>query len=133
MNIVQKWILVTGVGGFIGSHLVEELVRLGAAVRAFVHYNYRNDWGHLETLPPEIKRNLEIVTGDVADSRCVDRAMAGCGTVFHLAALIGIPYSYQAPESYVRTNIIGTLNVLNAALGSGTDNVLEESLVVQYV
>jgi len=132
MNLAHEKILVTGAGGFIGSHLAEDLVRLGARVRAFVHYNSRNDWGYLEHLPGEIKKELEIVAGDIADSRSVNRAVAGCGAVFHLAALIGIPYSYRAPESYVRTNVMGTLNVLNASLEAGVRKVVHTSTSETY-
>ena len=127
MNLINQRILVTGAGGFIGSHLVEELVKLGADVQAFVHYNSRNDWGNIERLPNEIKKEIEVVSGDIIDSLCVRKAVQGCGIVFHLAALIGIPYSYMAPGSYVKTNIIGTLNVLNAALESGVQKVINTS------
>lgn len=109
-----RQVLVTGAGGFIGSHLVELLVRLGADVRAFVHYNARNDWGNLELLASEVRSEVEIVMGDIGDPFGVARAVAGCEQVFHLAALIGIPYSYIAPQAYVETNVVGTLNVLEA-------------------
>lgn len=106
--------LVTGAGGFIGSHLVELLVSRGADVRAFVHYNARNDWGNIELLAPDVRAELEVVTGDIRDPFSVARAVSGCDQVFHLAALIGIPYSYVAPQTYLETNITGTLNVLEA-------------------
>ncbi|MBL7145006.1 MAG: SDR family NAD(P)-dependent oxidoreductase [Phycisphaerae bacterium] len=107
-------ILVTGAGGFIGSHLVELLLRNGAKVRAFVHYNSRSDIGNLRFLPKEALDKIEIVFGDVRDSGSIDQAVTGCEYIFHLAALIGIPYSYLAPRSYVDTNVNGTLNVLEA-------------------
>jgi dTDP-glucose 4,6-dehydratase len=107
--------LVTGADGFIGSHLTEALVNHGYSVRAFVCYNSWTTCGNLDHLSPEIRKNIEIVTGDIRDYFSVRQAMSGCDTVFHLAALIGIPYSYQAPASYVDTNIGGTLNILQAA------------------
>lgn len=107
-------VLVTGAGGFIGSHLTEELVRLGYTVRAFVHYNCENSWGWLDTLPEEVMRSVEVIAADIADPYVVRKAVRGCECVFHLAALIGIPFSYVAPASYVETNIKGTLHVLQA-------------------
>ena len=107
-------VLVTGAGGFIGSHLVEHLVREGRQVRAFVHYNALNSWGHLERLPADVMASVEVTPGDLGDSFMVDQAVRDCDTVFHLGALIGIPYSYIAPAAYVTTNITGTLNVLQA-------------------
>jgi len=109
---LQKRALVTGAGGFIGSHLVERLVSNGYEVRAFTHYNSANFRYNLEEVSDETKASLEIVNGDIADGWVVDRAVEGCQVVFHLAALIGIPYSYRAPAAYVNTNIVGTLNVL---------------------
>jgi NAD dependent epimerase/dehydratase len=106
-------VLVTGAGGFIGSHLAERLTRDGVTVRAFVHYGSMGTWGWLDHSP--LKASIEVVRGDISDRDSVDRAVRGVDTVFHLAALIGIPYSYEAPESYVRVNIQGTLNVLQAA------------------
>lgn len=111
-----KEVLVTGAGGFIGSHLVGRLADLGASVRALVHYNSRNDWGNLRFLTADQAARVTVVLGNVEDSGCVDTAVKGADCVFHLAALIGIPYSYVAPRSYVATNVTGTLNVLDAVL-----------------
>lgn len=110
----MKKILVTGAGGFIGSHLCESLSEKGFKVRAMIRYNSRNSWGWLENLP--CKKKIEIVSADVRNYDSVRRAVEGVELVFHLAALIGIPYSYQTPESYVDTNIKGTLNLLQAAI-----------------
>lgn len=107
--------LVTGSGGFIGSHLTESLVRAGYETRAFVQYNSRNSWGWLDHCSPDVKGQFEIFPGDIRDSHGVQRAMRGCDCVLHLAALIAIPYSYHSPDTYVDTNITGTLNVLQAA------------------
>ena len=114
MNWKKTRVLVTGAGGFIGSHLAEELVRQGAKVRALVHYNSRNSWGLLEKADQSLVRHMEVVLGDVTDPQCADRLVQGQEVVFHLAALIAIPYSYQAAASYVATNISGTLNILEA-------------------
>lgn len=108
-------LLVTGADGFIGSHLTEELVKAGARVRAFVFYNSFNSWGWLDTLPDDILTELEVFPGDIRDPNGVREAMRGVDQVFHLAALIGIPFSYHSPDSYVDTNVKGTLNVLQAA------------------
>jgi NAD dependent epimerase/dehydratase len=107
-------VLVTGSGGFIGSHLIEELVKNGDKVRAMVHYNCQNSWGWLETLPEETMASVDVVAGDICDPFFVNKSVQGCDVVYHLAALIAIPYSYIAPASYVQTNIHGTLNVLEA-------------------
>ncbi len=107
-------VFVSGADGFIGSHLTENLVKAGHEVKAFVCYNSWNSWGNLDSLGPEILKSVEIVTGDIRDFHSVREAMRGCDMVYHLAALIGIPYSYLAPRSYVDTNIGGTLNVLMA-------------------
>lgn len=125
-------VLVTGAGGFIGSHLVERLVADGAEVRAFVHYNSRGDWGHLESAADEVRDAIEVVAGEIQDSFSVARAVAGCDLVFHLAALIGIPYSYEAPKSYVDTNVLGTLNVLEAARTGGVQRVVCTSTSETY-
>src|SRR6187401_1984768 len=108
MNLRGEQVLVTGAGGFIGSHLVEALIANGCRVRALVHYNALGSWGHLDAIDPSIRRDLEVIAGDVRDSRATSEAVAGCSVVFHLAALIAIPYSYRAPQSYVDTNISGT-------------------------
>lgn len=108
-------VLVTGADGFIGSHLTEELVKKGYDVKAFTMYNSFNTWGWLDSMPKTIMDNVEVFTGDVRDPNGVRTAMAGCEEVFHLAALIAIPFSYHSPDSYVDTNIKGTLNVLQAA------------------
>ena len=107
-------VLVTGSDGFIGSHLAESLVRDGIHVKAFCFYNSNNSWGWLDTVPDEIKDNLEVFLGDIRDPYCVKKAMKGCDIVYHLAALIGIPYSYISPKSYLDTNINGTLNIVQA-------------------
>jgi NAD dependent epimerase/dehydratase len=112
-------ILVTGAGGFIGSHLTEELVRQGEEVRALVRYNSRDERGLLEDLPQEILRQIEIIPGDLKDPDGVRKAMRGCHKVFHLGALIAIPYSYVHPFDFVQTNVVGTANLLNACLENG--------------
>lgn len=112
-------ILVTGSDGFIGSHLTEELVKAGYEVKAFVYYNSFNTWGWLDTLPSEIMKHVEIFQGDIRDPNGVRVAMQGVDAVFHLAALIAIPFSYHSPDAYVDTNIKGTLNVLQAARDLG--------------
>jgi NAD dependent epimerase/dehydratase len=125
-------VLVTGAAGFIGSHLVERLVREGFAVRAFVHYNSSNYWAHLEKLPPEILEQVEVIAGDLADGFMVDHAVEGCALVFHLGALIGIPYSYLAPTAYVATNITGTVNVLQACRRHGVRRLMHTSTSEVY-
>ncbi len=103
---------VTGAGGFIGSHLTEELVKEGNEVQALVHYNFQNNWGWLETLPPDIMDSVEVISGDICDPFTMRNFVEGSDTIFHLAALIAIPYSYVAPASYLETNVKGTLNIL---------------------
>lgn len=125
-------ILVTGADGFIGSHLVEELVRHGYNVRAFAFYNSFNTWGWLDTLPTEIMNHVEVFTGDIRDPNGVRTAMEGCNAVFHLAALIAIPFSYHSPDAYVDTNVKGTLNVLQAARWLNAERVLVTSTSEVY-
>ena len=125
-------VLVTGSDGFIGSHLVEELVKKGYEVRAFVYYNSFNNWGWLDTLPKHIMDHVEVFAGDVRDPNGVREAMKGCDAVFHLAALIAIPFSYHSPDAYVDTNIKGTLNILQAARDLGTARVLVTSTSEVY-
>jgi NAD dependent epimerase/dehydratase len=125
-------VLVTGAGGFIGSHVVEQAVQAGAAVRAYVHYNSRADWGHLEELDADVRAAVEVVPGEIQDPFSVQRAVADCDAVLHLAALIGIPYSYVAPQSYVETNVTGTLNVLEAARHHETARVVVTSTSETY-
>lgn len=130
MNWSGKKILVTGGGGFIGSHLVEKLDAVGADVRAMVHYNSAGRWGWLDDSP--IKDRIEVVAGDLADAGSVRHAMTGREIVFHLGALIAIPYSYTAPSSYVQTNVVGTMNVLDAARALGTSRVVHTSTSEVY-
>lgn len=132
MSWSGKKVLVTGAAGFIGSHLCEELVGLGAEVTALLHYNSRDDWGNLEFLPSDKRTALQVLAGNVEDARFVDSAVKGKAVVFHLAALIGIPYSYVAPGSYVRTNIDGTFNILEAARRWGTERIVHTSTSETY-
>lgn len=125
-------ILITGAGGFIGSHLAEELVKAGYNVRAMVHYNAQNNWGWLETVPKGILDNMEVFPADIRDPFVVRKSVSGCDIVYHLAALIPIPYSYLAPASYVETNTMGTLNVLQACLEEGADRVVHTSTSEAY-
>lgn len=125
-------VLVTGADGFIGSHLTEELVKQGHRVRAFCYYNSFNNWGWVDTFDNEIMENVEVFTGDVRDPNGVKVAMKGIDIVFHLAALIAIPYSYHSPDSYVDTNIKGTLNILQAARDLDTKRVLVTSTSEVY-
>jgi len=129
---LKKKVLVTGAAGFIGSHLVELLVREGYAVRAFVHYNSCGHRFNLEKVPQEIVDAVEIVSGDITDAFAVDKAVSGREIVFHLAALIGIPYSYTAPAAYVSTNVSGTLNVLEACRRHGVERVVHTSTSETY-
>ena len=125
-------ILVTGADGFIGSHLVEQLIKQGEKVKAFVYYNSFNTWGWLDTFPKDILDEIEIFSGDIRDPNGVRAAMKEVDEVFHLAALIAIPFSYHSPDSYVDTNIKGTLNVLQAARDMGTKRVLVTSTSEVY-
>lgn len=130
MNWNGKRVLVTGAGGFIGSHLSEELVRRGANVRAFVHYNGAGTRGWLDS--SDLAADMDVVAGDIADRDCVAAAVKGCEVVLHLAALIAIPYSYSAPASYVRTNVDGTMNVLQAAREYDVARVVHTSTSETY-
>ena len=132
MKWQDKRVLVTGAGGFIGSHLVDELLSKGADVTAFVHYNARNDWGMLEGRDNDKNPNLKVIAGDVTDSLFVKKAVSEKEFVFHLAALIGIPYSYVAPESYINTNIRGTLNIMQSCLDAGVNRVMHTSTSEVY-
>lgn len=125
-------VLVTGADGFIGSHLIEELIKKGYEVKAFVFYNSFNTWGWLDTLDSDIMDHVEVFAGDVRDPHGVKTAMEGCNAVFHLAALIGIPFSYHSPDAYVDTNIKGTLNILQAARELETGRVLITSTSEVY-
>ena len=125
-------VLVTGADGFIGSHLTEALVRRGYKVRAFVCYNSFNSWGWLDECDLDVKGNFEVVVGDIRDPHGVKNAMSGCDAVLHLAALIAIPFSYHSPDTYVDTNIKGTLNVLQAARDLGINKVIHTSTSEVY-
>ena len=129
---MRKKILVTGADGFIGSHLTEALVGLGYEVRAFVLYNSLNSWGWLDRTPKKIRDNLEVFSGDIRDPHGVKLAIKECDSVLHLAALIAIPYSYHSPDTYVDTNIKGTLNVLQAAREIGLRRVIHTSTSETY-
>lgn len=128
----MKKVLVTGADGFIGSHLTESLLEKGYDVKAFVYYNSFNNWGWLDTLPKEKLDQIEIFAGDIRDPNGVREAMKGVDEVFHLAALIAIPFSYHSPDSYVDTNIKGTLNVLQAARELDTNRILITSTSEVY-
>jgi len=130
LNWEEKTVLVTGAAGFIGSHLTERLVKLGANVHAFVHYNSAGSWGWLDE--SEYKDRIQVIAGDIRDRDSVRLAMTDVHIVFHLAALIAIPYSYQAPSSYVETNINGTLNVLQIARDSGIERIVHTSTSETY-
>ncbi|MBO80881.1 MAG: NAD-dependent dehydratase [Citromicrobium sp.] len=130
--MISKKILVTGADGFIGSHLTEALVRAGYETRAFVMYNSLNSWGWLDRPAEDVKGHFEVVAGDIRDPHGVANAMEGCDAVLHLAALIAIPFSYHSPDSYVATNVTGTLNVLQAARRLGTERVISTSTSETY-
>jgi len=132
MNWNGRSVLVTGAGGFIGSHLTERLAREGARVRAFVRYNSRQDIGLLALLPRDLLGSIAVVSGDLRDGEAIRRAMAGVEVVFHLGALIAIPYSYVHPREVVETNVLGTLNVLMAARDLGTSRVVHTSTSEVY-
>jgi len=132
MKLRDAKVLVTGADGFIGSHLVEELVTRGVSVRAFALYNSFGSWGWLDSLPEETKNEIDVVLGDVRDPESVLNAMQGCSVVMHLAALIAIPYSYRAARSYIETNIAGTLNIVQAARTLGVARVVQTSTSEVY-
>ena len=132
MNLKGKKVLVTGADGFIGSHLTEYLVQTGADVRAFVYYNSFNSWGWLDEVDGHVKQSLDVFAGDIRDPHGVRTAMKDCDVVMHLAALIAIPYSYHSPDTYVDTNVKGTLNVVQAARELGTERVVHTSTSEVY-
>lgn len=132
MNWRNKKVLVTGADGFIGSHLVERLLAQGVQVRAFVYYNSFNSWGWLESLPRKYLKRVDIFTGDIRDPQGVAMATEGIDIIFHLAALIGIPFSYHSPDSYVDTNVKGTLNILQAARRWKAERVIHTSTSEVY-
>ncbi len=132
MNLENKKVLITGSDGFIGSHLVERFLKEKCVVRAFVFYNSFNSWGWLDTLPTEVLDQVEIFAGDIRDPFTVRKAVKDVDIICHLAALIGIPYSYIAPDSYIDTNIKGTLNVVQAAKSSNLEKVIITSTSETY-
>ncbi len=132
MFLKGKKLLVTGADGFIGSHLTEELARRGFKVRAFVLYNSFNSWGWLDRTEPEILKSIEVFSGDIRDPHGVKTAMKGCDVVMHLAALVAIPYSYHSPDTYVDTNVKGTLNIVQAARELGVEKVVHTSTSEVY-
>jgi dTDP-glucose 4,6-dehydratase/UDP-glucose 4-epimerase len=125
-------VLVTGSDGFIGSHVVEELVRAGASVKAVAYYNSFNSWGWLDTVSADVMKSVEVVAGDIRDPHFMIAVAAGCTDVMHLAALIAIPFSYVAPDSYVETNVRGTVNVLQAARHAGVRRFVQTSTSEVY-
>jgi NAD dependent epimerase/dehydratase len=132
MKVRGKKVLVTGADGFIGSHLVEHLIDQGVDVRAFVYYNSFNSWGWLDEADEHIRRSIDVFAGDIRDPHGVRTAMQGCDVVMHLAALIAIPYSYHSPDTYVDTNIKGTLNIVQAARDLGIERVVHTSTSEVY-
>ncbi|MBU2019523.1 MAG: NAD-dependent 4,6-dehydratase LegB [Bacteroidetes bacterium] len=132
MRLKGKKVLITGADGFIGSHLVEALLKEGAEIRAFCYYNSFNSWGWIDSLSDETKAKLDVFTGDVRDPYGVRTAMKGIDIVYHLAALIAIPYSYHSPDAYVDTNVKGTLNIVQAAKDFGVERVLVTSTSEVY-
>jgi NAD dependent epimerase/dehydratase len=129
---VTSTVAVTGADGFIGSHLVELLVARGHRVRAMAQYNSLGTWGWLDSLAPDVLANVDVIAGDVTDGDTVRDLISGAGTVYHLAALIAIPHSYRAPRSYVQTNVVGTLNVLEAVREQGCDRLVHTSTSETY-
>jgi len=132
LNIKNKKVLVTGGGGFVGSHLVEALVKSGAKIKAFVHYNSRNDRGMLEELDKKVLREVEVMASDLRDVDAVRKAVKGQEVIFHLGALIGVPYSYVNPRDVVDTNVSGTLNVLTAARAFKVEKIIHTSTSEVY-
>ncbi len=131
-KLSRSKVLITGAGGFIGSHLCELCLAEGAEVRAFVHYNSRSDWGMLADLDKTRLKDIEVMVGDLRDPEAVRRAVRGCTRVFHLGALIGIPYSYLNPADVIQTNVLGTLHVLQASLEYGVDRIIQTSTSEVY-
>ncbi len=132
MRLKNKKVLVTGADGFIGSHLVEALAAEGCDIKAFVYYNSFNSWGWLESLPPKTLKGIEIFSGDIRDPNGVRTAVQDVDIIFHLAALIGIPFSYHSPDSYIDTNVKGTLNILQASRSANVEKVLVTSTSEVY-
>ena len=132
MHLKGKTVLITGAGGFIGSHLTEKLVELGIKVKAFVRYNSRNDWGLLELLPKEKLDKIEVIMGDLKDADAIGHAAEGVDIIFHLGSLIAIPYSYLHPRETIETNVLGTLNVLTAAKENGVEKLVHTSTSEVY-
>lgn len=130
--MIDGKVLVTGADGFIGSHVVEALVREGCETRAFVFYNSLNSWGWLDHVPREIAGSFEVVSGDIRDPHAVREAARDCRVILHLAALIAIPYSYRSPDSYIDTNVKGTLNVMQAGRAEGVERVVHTSTSEVY-
>ncbi|KLU67599.1 dTDP-glucose 4,6-dehydratase [Desulfosporosinus acididurans] len=127
-----KKVLITGAGGFIGSHLTEALVKAGASVRVFIRYNSRNGRGNLEDLEQRELEEIEIIAGDLRDADVIERSVKGCNAVFHLGALVGIPYSYKNPREVIETNILGTFNILTAARDHGVERIVHTSTSEVY-
>lgn len=128
----KKQVLVTGAGGFIGSHLTEALVEAGAKVRVFIRYNSRDGRGNLEDLELQVLKQIEIIAGDLRDADVIDRSVKGCDTVFHLGALVGIPYSYKNPREVVETNVLGTFNILNSGREHEVNRIITTSTSEVY-
>ena len=129
---MKKNILITGGAGFIGSHLVEKLVKLGYRVKTIVPYNIDNSWGWIDTFEKKIKNNIEVISGDICDQNLISKEMKKVDIVFHLAALISIPYSYQSPRSYISTNVTGTLNMLEASRENDVELFVQTSTSEVY-
>ena len=132
MKLKNKSVLITGSAGFIGSHLLEELVNTGSDVKCFVKYNSSNNWGFIETLPDEMKRKIELLPGDLKDPDACRDAVVDIDVIFHLGAIIAIPYSYRNPRDVIETNVLGTYNILKAALDSDVERVVHTSTSEVY-